>query len=421
MNKNLWLNKIGILAILFSILIISCNKDVDAPVANDRPVTTGKSIGKILSENSSYSLLLALANKVGLAGALSDSSKIFTVFAPDNNAIKQFVSIYTNGAVSPTLPDNIFLGIISSASPGLTDTLRNIVNYHIIPGQAIKAAGIKSTFPNAQMPTGFQVNTNPLVRLSSFLSKTPSSAWVNNIPVTAPDLATASNGVIHGIPAILLPPSKNLWESIDTDPQLTYLKAAINRADQASTASKDSLRVALKNFLLNATVFAPTDDAFKSFITNALLSRGVPQTTVDFLIASYGTTLITNPGAVPVLGPTLASVISPSNVKGIVVYHVLSSQSGNFAPPGIRVFSNNIPEAVTPVKTLFNSVFSAHPGVTVSATFTGPFVTAATVKGSVNATASNVIISAPPSNTHDLHNTNGVIHKIDQVLVPIPL
>jgi hypothetical protein len=127
---------------------------------------------------------------------------------------------------------------------------------------------------------------------------------------------------------------------------------------------------------------------------------------------------LSNPGAIPGLGSVLASVINPTLVKGIVAYHVLSAQSGTFSPPGVRVFSVNIPTTPTPVKTFLNSVVNAHPGVTVSATFAGPVVISAKVKGAANPTASNVIISAPPVMTHDMHHTNGVIHKIDQVLLP---
>jgi uncharacterized surface protein with fasciclin (FAS1) repeats len=277
-------------------------------------------------------------------------------------------------------------------------------------------------------------NTNPLIRFSSFISRRGAAAWVNNIPVSVPNLAVASNGVIHGIPAILLPPSKNIWETIDTDPQLTYLKAAINRADQAAVVPADSLRVALKNFGLNATVFAPTDAAFRAFLTGAiaqyLISQGtdpaIAATQAAGLVTLAGTTILTNPASIvvpglPSVGAVLNSVISPTNVKGILVYHVLSSQYGAFAPPGLRVFSANLPTTPTNVKTLLNTVVTAHPGLTVSASFTGPVATEATVKGALNPTAANIIIMPPPAMSHDLHQVNGVIHKIDQVLIPAPL
>ena len=197
-----------------------------------------------------------------------------------------------------------------------------------------------------------------------------------------------------------MPPSRSLWDTINNGPQLTYLKAALKRADEGIPAAS-TLQAALQNIGLNVTVFAPTDDAFRTFLTGAiaqyLISQQVPQATAvaqaTALVTAYGSTLLSNPGSIPGLGPTLSSVITPTLVRGIVVYHVLSAQSGSFAPPGIRVFSVNLPTAPTLVKTLLNSVVSVHPGVTVSATFNGPVVTAATVKGAANATASNGVFS----------------------------
>jgi hypothetical protein len=152
-------------------------------------------------------------------------------------------------------------------------------------------------------------------------------------------------------------------------------------------------------------------------ITQALVSQGVPlaaaQGQAGFLVTTYGTLILTNPYA---LSPVLGAAITPTLAKGIVAYHILSAQSGSFAPPGVRVFSVNLPTTATLVKTLLNSAVSAHPGVTVQATFTTlapglSVVATASVKGAANATASNITAS-------DLHCVNGVIHKIDQALIP---
>jgi hypothetical protein len=56
--------------------------------------------------------------------------------------------------------------------------------------------------------------------------------------------------------------------------------------------------------------------------------------------------------------------------------------------------------------------------VTIQATFGTTGVTAATVKGVANPTASNVLIDPRTNGTSDQHYINGVIHKIDQVLRP---
>jgi phage tail sheath gpL-like len=108
----------------------------------------------------------------------------------------------------------------------------------------------------------------------------------------------------------------------------------------------------------------------------------------------------------PLLYPALTAQV----VKGLVVYHIL----------GTRAFSVNLPATATSVPTLLNSAIAAHPGVSVTATFTGPFVTGATVKGLGNPTASTILINPTPApgGTSDQHYLNGVLHKINQVLRP---
>ncbi len=83
---------------------------------------------------------------------------------------------------------------------------------------------------------------------------------------------------------------------------------------------------------------------------------------------------------------------------------------------GARAFSVNLPTTATNTPTLLNSVIPTHPGVAVQATFGATGVTAATVKGAANATASNILINPLPGATSDQNYINGVLHKIDQVL-----
>jgi uncharacterized surface protein with fasciclin (FAS1) repeats len=108
--------------------------------------------------------------------------------------------------------------------------------------------------------------------------------------------------------------------------------------------------------------------------------------------------------------PALYSVLTAQVVQGIVVYHIL----------GNRAFSVNLPTTATNYPTLLNTAIPAHPGVSVQATFGLTGVTAATVQGLGNATASNILINPTPApcGTSDQHYINGTIHEIDQVLLP---
>jgi uncharacterized surface protein with fasciclin (FAS1) repeats len=232
-------------------------------------------------------------------------------------------------------------------------------------------------------------------------------AWLNNIPIKAVDKA-ASNGWIHTVAGVVVPPGKFLWDRIDTDAGLTYLKAAIKRAD-TGTPVGSRLEDALKNIGANLTVFAPTDAAFQALITGlvyqTLVAQGVPP--ADALAAAQQAA--SSPDFIATLDVTL--------VRGIVVYHL-------FGPtvPGMRAFTNNFTTTATLYKTLLNSAVAVHPGIAVQVTFGPgtPFVTAATVKGAANATASNMLIDPRPEPTgsSDQHYLNGVLHKIDQVLLP---
>lgn len=414
-------------AVFFS----ACNKLELDPTPIEEPGNGTSPTLAALLDDPSFSLLKAAATKGGLVNQLADTSLRFTVFAPDNTAI----------IASLGVPDEATAAAYIASRPDAE--IAALVSYHIVP-QSIKAASITPGFPNFEYPT--LINPAPsvsaLLRLTTFPSVKPGAgAWDNNVPIIATDVA-AVNGVLHKVARIVLPPSADLWSKIDTDPELTFLKAAIARADSGVAAGgrlQDALNVSVNPTAIasNLTIFAPTDAAMRTFLTGAiaqaLIGQGYPAPTAQAvaaaLVAGFGTTIISNPASIPDvppippgtnIGPRLAAVLTPTLAKGIVAYHILSSQSGTYGPPGIRVFSVNLPSTATTVKTLLNSAVSVHPGVTVQATFASPVpgisvVTAATVKGAANASASNVIIG---TTTSDLHYINGVIHKIDQVLLP---
>ena len=142
-----------------------------------------------------------------------------------------------------------------------------------------------------------------------------------------------------------MPPTGNIVETAQGNPNFTYLVAAVVRANLAATLSGAG----------PFTVFAPTNQAF--------------------IAAGF---------------PTIASIqaADPAVLTGILTYHVV----------GARVFSSDLTEGLKP--TTVN-------GGTVTITLTG----GAKVKGNKNQTASSVTQA-------NLVTTNGVIHVIDQVLLP---
>jgi len=380
-----------LLVALFMGLLSSCNKELPQPEPITFPQPSGPSIADVISDPS-YSILKAAVTKANLTGLLSDKTKVFTFFAPDDAAMQ-------------------LSGIPSAAAlaffrPGQLDTL---IRYNLIGGIAYTSSNIPPTFPNLYLQSNFMLSPPsaslpPGLRMPIFPSKNGSRLFVNNIPVTQADIQ-AANGVVHKVAAVVMPPSQMLWDRINTDPNLTYMKAAIQRADEAANGA---LQAALKNPAANLTVFAPTDAAFQQLltaqITLALIGQGMDAATA----AATAAALASTPAVFQ--NPAVASVLTAQMVQGIVVYHIF----------GNRAFSVNFPATATSFPTLLNSAIPAHPGLSLQATMGMAGVTAATVKGVANPVASNVLINPTPApgGTSDQLYINGTLHEIDQVLLP---
>jgi uncharacterized surface protein with fasciclin (FAS1) repeats len=385
-------------------LMVSCNKELPQAEPIIPATGSGSTISEVLNDPS-FSILKAAVTRastaaatsnfpVSLSNLLGDKTGTYTLFAPTDAAF-----------VASGIPS---AAALAALSPGRLDTL---LRYHLVGGQAVTSAVIPTTFPNVQLPSSLILSAPtstlpPGLRMPIFPSKRGSNLWVNNIPITQADIP-AANGVVHKVAALVAPPSQFLWDRINTDPNLTYLKAAIQRADSGATAT-GSLQAALQNPAANLTVFAPNDVAMQTIltglITQALIGTGMDPATA----AATATALASTPAVFS--NPALYASLNATTVKGIVVYHLL----------GTRAFSVNIPTSATAVPTLLNSAVAAHPGVTIQATFGATGVTAATVKGLVNPTPSNILINPTPApgGTSDQHYINGVLHVIDQVLRP---
>lgn len=398
-----------ILSITAMVVFSSCNKELETITDPAAATPSGSALGETLKGTANDSLYYRLIIKSGLLNSLNNKSTTFTMFVPDNNAMRIFINAASGGLVPINAPDAVFSGFITANIPAASAA--GIVSYNTCP-QALYSSSIPASFPNFQYPS--ILNPAPtlsaLLRLTNFPT-TRNGAWLNDIPLIAPLNTQAANGVIHHTAFVLTPPQRFLWDRINTDPGLTYLKAAINRAD-SGTAAPGTLQGALMNIGANLTVFAPTDAAFQATLTGAiyqgLVAAGYPPGAGTLATA---TTLASSPTVFS--NPLLYSVLTAETVKGIVVYHLL----------GQRAFCNNLPTTTGFFPTLLNSAIPVHPGLGLTATFTPPFVSAATVKGLGNATAANVIINASPllpdpNGTSDQHYLNGVLHKIDQVLLP---
>jgi len=434
----------SLIAIAAMAVLTACNKDMPEITGTPAisPVTppSGLGLADAVKANPNDSLFYKIMVRGGAANLtlLNNKTATYTLFVPTNAAIRSAITALSGGLVPAGSPDPVYVGFINTAlRAGQADT---IVRYHIIP-QKVMAANIPATFPNFQYPTILNPapTVSALLRLTTFPS-TRNGAWLNNIPIVSVDNA-AANGVYHEIAALSVPPSQYLWDRINADAGLTYLKAAILRADSgvAVTAS-GSLQGALLNIGANLTVYAPTDAAFQATLTGAIYQALVPMVTAQLIpvitaqLISGGATPEEAAAQAPALAaaqapaialtqatalassptvfsnPALYGALTATTVKGIVVYHLL----------GVRAFTNNFPTTAGNFPTLLNGAVPSHPGIGLQATFTGGLVSSATSKGIANATASNILINPTPApgGTSDQFYLNGVLHKIDQVMLP---
>ncbi|MEJ5964050.1 fasciclin domain-containing protein [Pedobacter immunditicola] len=314
LTTNLIKKPAMIFALVATVLFSSCKKDQEEMIQD-------KTIVEIVNSNSNFSLLKAALSEAGLIDVLAANGP-FTVFAPTNEAL-------------------IAAGLDTDAKIKAVpvETLKKILLYHVL-GQRV---------PSSAIATANNTSVKTAADLDVFITKNSTGVFVNGASVSQADIM-ASNGVIHVINSILMPPAGNIVEVAQANPNFSFLVAAVLRASQGSTNVAQVLSGAGP-----LTVFAPTNQAF------------------------------INAGFADIAAIQAAE---PAALTSILTYHVIAS----------RVFSSDLTEGAKPATV---------NGATVNITLTG----GAKVKGNKNATASVIL----PAN---IVTTNGVIHVIDQVLLP---
>jgi transforming growth factor-beta-induced protein len=209
-----------------------------AEVVEPEPEPEPQTIVEIAVADGRFNTLVAAVVAADLADTLSGEGP-FTVFAPTDEAF----AALPEGTVEALLAD----------IPALTD----ILLYHVVSG-AVLAEDVVM-LDEAETLLGESVS----IRVEGGM------VYLNDAQVIITDII-ASNGVIHVIDSVLLPPQEE--ESLGTivdiaiaDGRFETLVAAVVAADLAETLSGEG----------PFTVFAPTDDAFAK----------LPEGTVEALLA----------------------------------------------------------------------------------------------------------------------------------------
>jgi uncharacterized surface protein with fasciclin (FAS1) repeats len=218
------------------------------PTAAPTEAPAVKTIVDIAVEDGRFTTLVAAVQGAGLAETLSGEGP-FTVFAPTDDA---FAALPEGTLDSLLLPEN-------------KQQLTDILLYHVVPGQVMAAdvAGLDGKMADTALE-GKQID----------IKVDMESVYLNeNTKVIITDIE-ASNGVIHVIDTVLLPPSDDAamekMDIVDTavaDGRFTTLVAAVQAAELVDTLKSEG----------PFTVFAPTDDAFAALPEGTLDSLLLPE------------------------------------------------------------------------------------------------------------------------------------------------
>jgi uncharacterized surface protein with fasciclin (FAS1) repeats len=271
MKKHSFLHIFALFALSsFSLMTSSCDDDSDTP-------ETKQTITQLVVNDPNFSILEAAVVKAGLADALSSGT--LTVFAPDNAA---FQSVGITEAAIASLP---------------VSRVDSILKYHVLNGFVT----------SDNVPVSDAVTT--LLGTKLFASRNANGVFVNGIKVKQADIE-ASNGTVHVIQSVLIPPTQTIAQIAAGSPVFSTLVAAVDKAGLLGAISGPG----------KFTVFAPTNDAFVAAgITDI---TAVPETTVQTVVQYhvlgtnvFASDLVNNAAVQTIQGGNIVVSIPPAGVK----------------------------------------------------------------------------------------------------------
>lgn len=257
---------------------------IDAVLLPEEEQPPAKNIVEIAAGNPDFSTLVAALEAAGLDTALAGAGP-FTVFAPTNAAFD-------------ALPEGTIEALLADI-PALT----RVLQYHVVSGRLDAAALAGRT------------SVTTLAGLSLAVTTSGGVVSVDGVPVATADIS-ASNGVIHVIGSVLLPPEeetpKTIVEIAAGNPDFSTLVAAVTAAG-------------LDDDLAGAgpfTVFAPTNAAFAALpagTVEALLAN-IPELTQILLYHVVSgdleaSAVVTRQSLTSLLGPEIPVEVEGSTVR----------------------------------------------------------------------------------------------------------
>ena len=271
------------------------------------PKVTTHTVVDIAIGNDAFSTLVTAVVTADLAGALSGEGP-FTVFAPTNEAFAK---------LDPALLTDL------TTNPESLPTLTSILTYHVVPGRLTSGQlGLDlGSILGGEVISGF---VQTLGGADLRLDVTPFGLLLNGTTmVTAADIE-ASNGVIHVIDSVLLPPA-NIVDTAIANESFSTLVTAVVTADLAGALAGEG----------PFTVFAPTNEAFAALASTLELS-------LEDILALENLSNILTYHVFP--GKVYASEVSPGEITmlngGTATLSI--DEDGNLMIDGAKIIATDI-------------------------------------------------------------------------------
>jgi uncharacterized surface protein with fasciclin (FAS1) repeats len=292
-----------------------------------------KDIVDVAVENGSFTTLVAAVQQAELVDALKAEGP-YTVFAPTDDAFAALLEETEMSAEDLLAAEN----------------LSNILLYHVVEGE-FNAEAVIELVGDADY-----VLVDTLAGIPVKVSVDMGSVYINDAMVALPDVE-ASNGVIHVVDSVIMPPSKTITDIVvesagmEEGAEFTVLLAAVSQAELAETLAGEG----------PFTVFAPTDAAFAA--------------------------------ALEALGITAEDLLASEDLSSILLYHVAGGEEA--------LYSNDVAAALAE---------AGEEGLMVETLNGASFTVIADDEG-IYVDGAKIIVT-------DILASNGVIHVIDAVILP---
>ena len=267
---------------------------IDAVVVGDVEIPAHMSLVEVAVDNGSFTTLASALQSTGLDTVLGDLDNNYTVFAPTDAAFAKLPA-----------------GTLESLT---NDQLSDILLYHVLPGKVMSDAAIS-------LAQTTENKTATAEGSSIALSFVDSMLFANGAKVSAADVM-ATNGVIHVVDTVILPPS-----SVDMTSQ-TIVDVAVADPDNFSTLvsalTAANLVTTLADEEATFTVFAPTNAAFDKIDSAALTALLADTAALTNVLLTH----VVSDSAITTLDAYAANGMSLTTASGSDVAVSIDAESG---------------------------------------------------------------------------------------------